>query len=340
MNGHKNKENLPLLDMIDTTRWQRLQDNLTNVLGVPIRTVSAAHDLLVAPSWPVGLASEPVIDLLNVGEELEQLLPPDNLPMNTSNLITNLGVTFAAVPIRCDARKIIAYIVIGPMIVGPRENELQFRDRVSQLGLDAKELWPVLLLLKLFTFVRIRSVLKLVEEIGTSMVVQFVKETEHSDTEKETREEVELYSKRVMHSLLEAAALATQADGGSIMSYTADGEALVITAAKGLSDAVIQKTRLRAGEGIAGIAVDRQSILLVDDEVQEDVIRNRMKRPEITSSLIAPLMSESDGEPIGVINLRTGNIKRRFTQEDVELLRCLLNLAGTALSGIRYKKPS
>lgn len=340
MSGHKKEEYLPLLDAIASARWQRLQDNLTNVLGVPIRTLSTAHDLISTPSWPVGLASEPVIKYLNVGDELEQLLPTGNLPTDTSNIATNLGVTFAAVPIRSDNRQIIAYIVVGPMVVGPRENELEFRDRVSKLGLDAQEMWPVLLSLKLYTFVSLRSVLKLVEEIGISLMqlATTVKQMGSSDAHENNSEKIDDYSKSVLRSLLEAAALATQADGGSIMSYTADGESLVITAAKGLTDSVIEKTRLRTGEGIAGIVAERKSILLIDDQVQEDIIRNQMKRPEITSSLVAPLVSNSDMKPIGVINLRTTSSKKRFTKEHVELLRQLLNLATIALSGIRYQK--
>jgi len=339
MGGREKEECLTLLESIEPDRWQRLQEHLTGVLGVPLRTVSPSHDLLVAPSWPTGLSPEIVIDLLKVGEELDALLPHDHLPLDTSSLTTLLGVTYAVVPIHRNIEEIAAYFVVGPMIVGPRENEMQFRERVSAQHLDPQALWPVLVSLKLFTFVGIRSVLNLVEDVGTSLM-QLAAEAKQMSVEipvlRLAPQPVEYYTQRVFQALLEAATRATHADGGSVMSYDADGQTLMIQAAQGLEREIVQNTRLHSGEGIASLAAQRQSILLIDEQIQDEEIRNRMQHPEIYSSLIAPLITQANGrKPIGVLNLRSQDSKRRFTQEDIPLLRSLLDLASTALNGLK-----
>ena len=327
-----------LLDLVERQRWQRLQDHFSNVLGIATRTVSPTHELLVNPSWPAGLPVEAVIERLRIGEELDELLPSGELLRDISSLTTSLGLTYAAVPIRVTSEEIVAYFVLGPMIVGPREDELQFRQRVSALGLDTQSLWPLMLSLKLYTFAGIRSVLSLLEEVATSLV-QFAYQAKQLATilppsSRADQAVISYYTNRVLESLLEAATLATKAEGGSVMVYDPRGE-LQIKAAHGLEPHVVHEARLRRGEGLAGLAVAERTILLVDEHTTDERIKSRMTRPELVSSLVAPLATEEGQEPFGVLSLRTSNRQRRFAQEHVELLHRLLDLAGAALGGLR-----
>ena len=158
-----------LLELVDAPRWQRLQDHFANVLGIAIRTVNPSHDLLVAPSWPAGLVPEQAVELLKIGHELDQLLPLRELPQETSSITTPLRITYAAVPIRATPGQIIAYFIVGPMVVGPRENRLKFRQRLSESGLDAQAIWNLILTLRPYTFSGIHSLLSLLEEVGASL---------------------------------------------------------------------------------------------------------------------------------------------------------------------------
>ena len=74
------------------------------------------------------------------------------------------------------------------------------------------------------------------------------------------------------------------------------------------------------------------------DEYPEELhkIRERMQRREVTSSLVAPLTSDSPEDPVGVLNLRTMSPEKRFTKEHAEMLRQLLGLAGAALSSLQF----
>ncbi|MBI3321030.1 MAG: GAF domain-containing protein [Candidatus Omnitrophica bacterium] len=337
---HRDAANsLSLLDVVGSQRWQRVQDHFSTVLGVAIRTVSPSHVLLAVPSWPPTLTPDRVINLLKVGEELESLLPLQDLPRTASSATTPLGVTYAAVPIQVPSDQLLAYVIIGPLIVGQREEELQFRQRASAMGVDPQSLWTLLLSLKLYTFSGVRSVLALLQEVGDSLV-QLAYQAKQLGAiapplHRVDRAVVSYYSDRVLQSLLEAAVLATRADGGSVMLYDPHSETLNIQAAQGLSEAVIATTRVKRSEGIAGLAVTERSVLFVDAHTPDERVRARMARRELASSLVAPLTLEAQPEPIGVLNLRTADPQRRFTQDHAELLRRLLDLATVALSSLR-----
>src|SRR3989338_2944339 len=339
--GSPSSENVPsLLELIDPRRWQRLQNHFTSVLGIAIRTIGLSRELLVAPSWPTTLTGEQVVRLLKVGEELEELLPREEPLQTTTSLTSVLGVTYAAIPIRATAEQISAYFLVGPMIVGQREDELHFRERMTATGLDAQALWNLLLSLKLYTFSGIRSMLNLMEEVGTSLA-QLAYQAKQlpailPSSSRVDQAVVAYYTDRVLHSLLEAATLATRADGGSVMLYDAKSDALEIKVAQGLSDAVIANTRLKRGEGIAGLAATERSILLVDQKTDDPRLQRRMLRPEVSSSLIAPLTQDETQEPIGILNLRNTTPQKRFTQEHVELLRRLLDIASIALRSLSF----
>jgi hypothetical protein len=329
-----------LSDLVELPRWQRLQDHFAHVLGIPIRTVDDSHQLLSSPSWPLGIDVDRIIALLSVGEELERIIPPSDPPREISSVTTSLGVTYTVVPVRVTPDQVLAHFVVGPVVVGAREDEVEFRHRMNAAGLEAAALWPVILSLKLYTFAGIRSALHLMEEVG-STIVQLAYQAKQLGailpaTSKVDEAVVAYYADRLFHSLLDAATMATRADGGSVMLYDRHSGALRIRAAQGLSDAVVAGASVKRGEGIAGLAAGQREILLIDRQTTNEPFRSRMRRPELSSSLVAPLVADPAQEPIGVLNLRLASPERRFTSEHVELLRRLLDLTGVALGSLRF----
>ena len=337
MEGYASMEHPRLLDVVEQARWQKVQDHFAGVLGIPIRTVNPVHELLVSPSWPSGFAVDRAIESLKIGEELDTLLPIDEPLLEISSLTTSLSITYAAVPTRATAERIVAYFVTRPMIVGPREDEAQFRRRVSSLGHNPQALWPLLLSLKLYSFSSIRSVLHLLEEVGTSLVQLACQAKQLTmmmpATARMDQAVGGYYADRVLHTLLEAAVLAAKAEGGSVMLYEND-DTLRIKAAEGLSEEIIAQTRIKRGEGIAGLAATQHDVLLVDEQTGNEQLKELMRQPQLASSLVAPLAPDPKREPIGVLNLRTTNHAARFTQEHVELLKRLTELASIALKSV------
>jgi putative methionine-R-sulfoxide reductase with GAF domain len=339
MDDYSPTPRLGLRELIDPSRWQQLQTHFARVLGVLIRTISSSHELLVAPSWPPNVEADRAINLLKIGDELDQLVPRRDAACEGTTVTTTLGVTYALVPIRMTAENIVAYFVVGPAVLGSREDELQFHRRVGAMGLDAEALHALLVSLKLYTFTAFRSALNLLEEVGTSiaqLAYQAKQLTAMAPGSPRIDEAVITYhTDRVLHSLLDAATLATKADGGSVMLYDPRRDELKIRAAQGLSDEIIATTALRRGEGLAGLAAQERRLLLLDDQTFDGRLRARMGRAHLVSSLIAPLTVEGASQPLGVLNLRTSNPQRRFTQEHMELLRRLIDLTDAALSNLQ-----
>jgi hypothetical protein len=324
---------------VEPARWQRLQDHFAGVLGIPLRTLSPSRELLVNPSWPPGLPAEQIVGALKVGEELEPLLPLTDPPRHTVSLASPLGVTYSAVPIRATPEQILGYFVAGPMVAGPREDRAHFRQRMQVLGADAQAVWTILLSLKPHTYSGIRSLLNLLEEVGSSLA-QFAFQASRLSailpaTYKADQAVVTYYTDRILHALLEVAAMATGAEGGSVMVREGQGNLLRIRAAQGLSESVVADTRQPQDDGLAGVATRQRSILLVDEATDDPFLKRFMRRKELVSSLVAPLTLEPDPEPVGVLNLRTANPERRFTQEHVEMVRRLLDLTAIALGSLR-----
>lgn len=345
MAGSGTLEQRSLLSLVEPARWQRLQDHFAGVLGIPLRTLSPSRELLVNPSWPPGLPAEQIVSVLRVGEELEQLLPLSGLPRNTTSVTSPFGVTYAAVPIRATPDQILGYVVAGPMVAGPREDRAHFRQRIHAVVSDTQVAWTILLSLKPHTYSGVRSLLNLLEEVGSSLV-QFAYQASQLSAilptaYKADQAVVRYYTDRILTSLLEVAAMATGADGGSVMMREGQGNVLRIRASQGLSDSVVSATRQPQDEGLSGVTMRQRAILLVDDRTDDPFLKRLMRRRELISSLVAPLTLEPDQEPVGVLNLRTANLARRFTPEHVEMLRRLLDLAALALGNLRvaFAKP-
>jgi GAF domain-containing protein len=141
---------------------------------------------------------------------------------------------------------------------------------------------------------------------------------EHLERETESihrtlsRIEEALERESLLRWLLSLATRAVGATSGSIMLRDESSDELYIAFAYGLSEATMHRTRVQAGEGIAGrVARSQQSEIVKgrqEDELQRD-------RPEITSAICAPLLWES--ELLGVLNVSTASGDRELDDEDL-----------------------
>ena len=325
-------------DFVELRRWQRLQDHFANVLGLGLRTVDSSRALRTAPSWPLGVDGARLVETLALGGEVETLLPDGASPAEIATVTTTLGLSFSAVPLRATAETVLGYLVAGPVVLGARETPEQFRARAHAPGLSAESVWPLLLTVKVYTVTGFRSVLQLLEEV-TGMWLELAGQARALKTLLARASSVDpaviaQYIDRLLHSLLEVATSATDAEGGSVMLYEPASDDFRIAAAQGLKAHVVNTARIKPKDSLAGLAVKTRQVLLVDDQVEDAQVRRRMYRQDLASSMVAPMVSDATAEPMGVLSVRTSRPADRFTSEDVELLHKLANLAQTALSGL------
>ncbi len=117
----------------------------------------------------------------------------------------------------------------------------------------------------------------------------------------------------------------------SLMVPEESGEHLLIEAAVGLSDSVVQGCRLRRGEGVAGKVWASGRSLLVDDIVGDGRFGKRASDPQyVTASLLSvPLFDGLDC--VGVVNVNNRLDGRHFTADDLALLEAMAPRIGHLL---------
>jgi serine phosphatase RsbU (regulator of sigma subunit) len=121
----------------------------------------------------------------------------------------------------------------------------------------------------------------------------------------------------LLDELLERTRDLLSADTAAVLLLDSTGTELVATAASGLEQGVRQGVRLPVGQGFAGTVAERG----------EPVVVEHADRNDVASILGVPMFSA--GRVIGVLYIGTVN-RRRFTADDVELLRLVADRASLA----------
>jgi GAF domain-containing protein len=116
---------------------------------------------------------------------------------------------------------------------------------------------------------------------------------------------------------------------GSLMLLDEEGRLLRIVAAVGLSDLVVQETRQRLGQGIAGRVAEEGEALLLVGTIGDERFPVHGERPEIPSAVCVPVVTE--GRVLGVLNVNSDPTHEPFDQPDLRRLAALGRQVGSAL---------
>ena len=138
----------------------------------------------------------------------------------------------------------------------------------------------------------------------------------------------------LLHHCVEMIAEVMDARIVSLMFYTPDGTELVIQAAYGLDTDTVARTRVRAGDSIAGWVAQTSENLLVED-IEHDRRFRKMNHPQYeTKSLLCVPLKVAD-ETVGVINVNNKRAGAAFDLDDLSLLSAVAKRVGMALDRVR-----
>ncbi len=130
----------------------------------------------------------------------------------------------------------------------------------------------------------------------------------------------------LLQSILKGALEVMEATSGSIMLIDPPGsDTLVIKAAHGLRREVVERARVKVGEGIAGLVAERREGMLLLDDLMDPRLRTRRR---VSDALSVPIIAE--GELLGVLNLNTKR-GQAFGEFDLFLLNTLIKQIATAI---------
>jgi len=95
------------------------------------------------------------------------------------------------------------------------------------------------------------------------------------------------------------------------------------------------KTRIKAGQGIAGVVAQSQQAVLVNDPEDHPLLRGKVKarREKLASSIVVPLTQGA--ECVGVLNLSRKAGSREFANEDLQRVRSVARQVSLAVANAR-----
>ena len=126
---------------------------------------------------------------------------------------------------------------------------------------------------------------------------------------------------RLLRWLLEISVRAVGASNGSIMLYSAETQELYIGYASGLSNEVIEQTRQKIGDGIAGTVARTLKPLLITEVLNSPLYREGRDRENIQSSISAAIVHNA--KLLGVLNVSTNVNEKKLRDADVETITLL-----------------
>jgi len=147
-----------------------------------------------------------------------------------------------------------------------------------------------------------------------------------------------LNKEKLLNTLIETSLQLMNAQYGSLMLLDSDTSELVVEAQKGSDEVVHEKMRLKKEDSIAGIVLDRQEPLLVND-IEKDPRIKRENRPRYRTKSFISILIKVDDRVKGVLNVSDKIRGDVFTEEDVKLLQSFVNNAAIAIErSMLYKQ--
>jgi HD-GYP domain-containing protein (c-di-GMP phosphodiesterase class II) len=120
----------------------------------------------------------------------------------------------------------------------------------------------------------------------------------------------------------------------SVMFLSEDGSEMVIHAAHGLDADTVARTRVRAGDSVAGWVARTSENLIVTD-IETDRRFQKMSHPQYETKSLLCVPLRLSGETVGVVNVNNKRNGIEFDTDDLSLLAALVKRVATALERVR-----
>lgn len=327
-------------ELVDIKKWQEIQEHFAAVIGVTIRTIDPSGNPLTVASRPARLCAE-IVNASPAGiAKCVECFSPVLANLVTDEMwkegtLCHLGLYNFAIPVSLPESQKIAYVLVGPVILGERPKPERYREKIAELGVDFDKFADALIEIKVFSFSAIQPVLELLWD-----VVSYIVEIDYHRFKlgktiplpSLSKMVYKFYTEKLLNALLDVSCGVFGGELGSIMLLNEETGELFIKISRGIKKDIIKNTRLRIGEGIAGLAAQEGKILLVNDKIADERIKGRFQRPEIQSAVVAPIQTEN--KLLGVMNIGTRYASNKFDLKNVEVLRQLVKLTAVSFQDI------
>jgi len=307
--------------VINKVKWWDMLSRFIDVLRINIHVVDSQGAVILPPEEDryggklLTDKSFKFFETTNQGDFIKNFHPQGKYLESVSRN----GLHCYAIAIQAE-NQLIAYMIVGPLILNKKMENEQYEKLAKEVGISGKDLLDQVNEIRVVSHLMINSILDLLAEIVKDSVELSIREPktqQYANKEKgvlpkginEVAKDIALTVRldELLVTMLDVALKMTNTEFGSIMVIDEENGDLTIKAAKGLDKTRIAETRVKIGEGIAGLAVKENSpFIITGQEVKGeggDRLGHLLKRPDIKHSLILPLVAKN--RVFGVLNLHT-----------------------------------
>jgi adenylate cyclase len=143
-----------------------------------------------------------------------------------------------------------------------------------------------------------------------------------------------LSKKEILDELIETISKQTGSQRVSVMLYEEEEGYLRIAAARGVGNDIIQKTRIRPGEKIAGWVFQKgEPVILNGGPEDNPMFAHLLRSRDIIASISFPLKAKD--RRLGVLNVSKTERGTPFSMADIEMLSVICGQAVMALENLR-----
>lgn len=338
------QNNLGLKGLVSLEDWQKVQDSFAEVLRVSLQTIGPDNSPLSkisSPSrlWTNILPHTPKHSKLCGNCVLRKNSKKKINVKDVSTIKCPFDLDLLIIPIKALENRIVAYIVMGPLILNKRKDRSEYVELAKKAGVDPEELLDSLIEINVFSYNKTRSMVKLLSDMFSHMAKTGYHKKRLGEIGQEVIEMDPLFSRqyeeKVLRALLSTCTSALDIDSGSVMTVDKKTQHLHIKAASRLNKSFVNRSNIKMGEGIAGIAAATQKPIILPRDMNKNGLAGRMKRKYIKSSMIVPFGKTDNQNAYGVISLNVVRKNKDFSKKDIAFVKELVNLAGIALLPVK-----
>lgn len=329
--------------LLDLKNWQKIQDLFAEIIGANLWLIEPCGIRLTTPTKVSGSCSD-----FSQSRSSPKTTAVDCISKAFQSCVQQKENTYQcphslnyfSLPIQYH-KETIGIIVIGPIVVGKREGEKTYAALCEKLDIDPEIFLDRVREIKIFSYNGIKIVLDFLRELMQHLVQLsyhraklerlvpgFLAAQRGGDEFVSTT-----YASLLANCLLEIASQVVHADSGSVMLVDQDQKNFSIKSAHGIKPEILKQRRLPLDAGVAGwVAARKKAILIGPAETRREIPKEKLKRPQIKSSMVVPL--EFKKKVLGVFCLNAKSANKRFNQNNLVLLDQLGKLASVALARV------
>ncbi len=347
-----NSESLRQLatELINREKWADILQHFIDVLRINIFLLDTQGKVILPPcqdKYGGEFLTNMVLglDLMNKPAEFLENFEQQGLYMEAHH---QFDLNSFAIPVTAKDDLVIAYLIVGPVILNKKWQNEDYENLALKLNIDPSGLLDTVNEIRVVSYVTAKSILDLLAEVlkyGIQLNLQkkeLNKMRLNKDViSKEVSEAAQdiyssIYFDELLVTLLDVALSMTKTECGSIMIIDNEKGDLIIKVSRGIDNNRARNTRLKVGEGIAGLAVKDNAPFVISGTQGDNRIKHLLKRPDIKHALVMPLVSQNN--VFGVLNLHTKKAENVLSEtESLEIVSHLSKLASAAMHSIQQK---